>query len=116
MERVHMIGENINITPMIYHQPEEGEESLTRVNRHRFDESESEYDEDQFANVDEDVINMQSISYDRSEKNLNQAKNYNKQPQDLRFDYADDIKQNLRGNKSKITSTYANFANDLTDK
>ena len=87
MKRVHTEGGSINITPFENDRCEEGEDRLTHLNQHRFDESDSEYDEDQFGNVDEDVINHHNLS----------IRNDNKNTEGYKFDYAYNLKQNLRG-------------------
>jgi hypothetical protein len=94
MKRVHTEGGSINITPFINDRCEEGEDRLTHLNQHRFDESDSEYDEDQFGNVDEDVIN-----HDNSDNhNISLSiRNDNKNTEGYKFDYANNLKQNLRG-------------------
>jgi hypothetical protein len=97
MKRVYTEGGNINITPFKNDRLEEGEDRLTHLNHHRFDESDSEYDEDQFGNVDEDVINHHYISHDNSDNHNLNIRNDNKNTEGYKFDYANNLKQNLRG-------------------
>ena len=110
------IGKNININQLIDYSPVHGDQTSSFCQFPGFEESDSEFDEEQFANVDEDVINIRMMDL----KNLkNSSSSVITQKEILENNYSrhsDESIHNLRRDNYIENEGNKFLSGNLTDK
>ena len=115
-ERVQMAENRINICSQEGWSPEQERASFSYMNHSGFGESESEYDEEQFANVDEDIINVRLAPQPTQKLKEAAVKHQSKGARKESIQNEQSLRSYLRNSEQKVLTSYSNFTSNLTDK